>query len=102
MSDKRSLAKKALDEAKQIGKGILGASAALNEPMGDGIPNNPIKGFKEAYSKEEKKQASERAKKSMAYGGTMDMKKVKGMGGKHSAKKMADKRYEHGGIIQQD
>jgi len=30
------------------------------------------------------------------------MKKVKGKGGKHSAKKMADNRYAHGGIIQHD
>tara|TARA_R100000426_G_scaffold23588_6_gene20426 strand:+ start:4737 stop:5054 length:318 start_codon:yes stop_codon:yes gene_type:complete len=37
-----------------------------------------------------------------AYGGTMDMEKVKGGGGKHSVKKMADKRYAHGGIIQHD
>lgn len=94
MPDKRSLAKKALDEAKQIGKGILGASAALNEPMGDGIPNNPIKGFREAYSKEESKQADAR-KKNKEHGGKHN--KTKSPGGS-----MKDVRYTHGGIMQHD
>ena len=58
--DERSYFQRLKDEAKQIGKGIKGASAALNEPMGDGIPNDPIKGFKRAYKKEEDKQASKR------------------------------------------
>lgn len=94
MPDNRTLAQKALDEAKQIGKGILGASAALNEPMGDGIPNNPIAGFKKAYSKEEKKQAEER-QKNKAHGGKHN--KTKSPGGS-----MKDVRYTHGGIMQHD
>jgi len=58
--DERSYFQRLKDEAKQIGKGVLGASDALNEPMGDGIPNDPIKGFKRAYKKEEDKQAAKR------------------------------------------
>ena len=94
--DNRSVFQKLKDEGKQIVAGLK------NLDPNEFRPSYNIGDFKEGYSSEERKQAAERAKKSMAYGGTMDMKKVKGMGGKHSAKKMADKRYEHGGIIKHD
>ena len=94
--DNRSVFQKLKDEGKQIVAGLK------NLDPNEYRPSYNIGDFKEGYSSEERKQAAEREKKSMAYGGTMDMKKVKGMGGKHSAKKMADKRYEHGGIIQHD
>ena len=94
--DNRSVFQKLKDEGKQIVAGLK------NLDPNEFRPSYNIGDFKEGYSSEERKQAAEGAKKSMAYGGTMDMKKVKGMGGKHSAKKMADKRYEHGGIIQHD
>jgi len=94
--DDRNLFQKLRDEGKQIISGLK------NLDPDEYRPSYNIGDFKEGYSSEERKQANERANKNKAYGGTMDMKKVKNKGGKHNAPKMADKRYEHGGIIQHD